>query len=65
MIHKTYSVQQNRVRQTHPPFKMAAWFGLKAFEGRHIRTEYKRGCHGHDCMVVVFTTTYAISACHH
>ena len=24
-----------------------------------------RGCHGHDCMVVGFTTTYAISAYHH
>ena len=25
----------------------------------------KRGCCGHDHMVVGFTTTYAISACHH
>ena len=24
-----------------------------------------RGCHGCDCMVVGFTTTYAISAYHH
>jgi len=24
-----------------------------------------RGRRGHDCMVVGFTTTYAISACHH
>ena len=24
-----------------------------------------RGCHGHDCMVVGFTTTSAISAYHH
>jgi hypothetical protein len=23
------------------------------------------GCHGHNCMVVGFTTTYAISAYHH
>ena len=27
--------------------------------------ELKRGCHGRDCMVVEFTTTYAISAYHH
>ena len=25
----------------------------------------KRGCHGHDHMVVGFTTTYTISAYHH
>jgi len=24
-----------------------------------------RGRRGHDCMVVIFTTTYAIIACHH
>ena len=24
-----------------------------------------KGCLGRDCMVVEFTTTYAISACHH
>ena len=27
--------------------------------------QYKRGCHGHDRMVVGFTTAYAISAYHH
>jgi len=25
----------------------------------------QRGCHGRDRMVVGFTTTYAIGACHH
>ena len=32
-----------------------------------IRTRLKslRGCHGHDCMVVGFTTTYAISSYHY
>jgi hypothetical protein len=30
-----------------------------------ISQKIKRGCHGHDCMVVGFTTTYAISAYHH
>ena len=27
--------------------------------------ECKRGCRGRDCMVVGFSTTYAISAYHH
>jgi hypothetical protein len=45
------------------PFGILKFFISKL--SKHIIIEYKRGCHGCDCMVVGFTTTYAISAYHH
>ena len=39
------------------------WFGLECL--MPLSTILPRGCHGHDCVVVGFTTTFAISAYHH
>jgi hypothetical protein len=39
------------------------WFGLECLTP--LSTILPSGCHGHDCVVVGFTTTFAISAYHH
>jgi len=46
-------------------FTPLVWYRIFSKLSKHKIIEYKKGCHGHDCMVVGFTTTYAISACHH
>jgi len=38
---------------------------MKVYICMSSATNNKRGCHGHDRMVVGFTATYAISAYHH